>query len=403
MNSRSYKRVYVKEKGERSLLLYHPWVYEGEIVRSDLDISDGEIVDVLNSKDKYLGSGFYNHHSKIRIRIISFNSNDKFDEDFWRRRINYALSYREMVMPKENSFRLIYGEADEFPGLTVDKFNDILVCQILSLGIEIRKDIILPLIYQVMQEHNYEISGIYLRGDLELRNKEGLDNYTGWYENLPHPKETKTIIMENDIQYIVDFQEGQKTGFFLDQKKNRLLVRQFAKDRCVLDCCTHTGSFSMNAYLGGAKRVVALDISDKAINDAKENFKLNKMKIETITEDVFKYLEKLVQEKKREYDFIILDPPAFTKSRKTVDRALKGYEEINYLAMRLLPRGGLLATASCSHFATDELFLEAIRKASIKAKVRLKQIKYEVAAMDHPILIGVDETRYLKFYLFQVF
>ena len=207
MQNRCYKKIYVQEKGERSLLRFHPWVYESDIIPSDLDIEDGEIVDVLSAKDKYLGSGFYNSHSKIRVRILSFNANDQFDKEFWRRRILFALNYREMVLPKENSFRLIYGEADEFPGLTVDKFNNILVCQILSLGIEKRKDLLLPLIYEIMQERGYEIAGIYLRGDVELRNKEGLDNYCGWYEKLPHPEDTKVIITENNLQYLDDFKE----------------------------------------------------------------------------------------------------------------------------------------------------------------------------------------------------
>lgn len=399
---RNYKKIYVTTKAENAIKKNHPWIYDGEIVKEDQDILNGDIVDVVSQKDKYLGSGFYNSNSKIRVRLISRNANDTFDEAFWRRRIEYALSYRMMIMPNENSFRVIYGEADELPGLTVDKFGNILVCQILSLGIDIRRDIILPLLYDVMHEHGFLIDGIYLRGDVALRDKEGLDNYSGWYEEVPHIESTITEIEENGIKYLVDFANGQKTGFFLDQKYNRLIVRGLAKDKRVLDCCTHTGSFAMNAYLGGAKKVVATDISEKALIDAQENFKLNNMQIETIMDDVFHLLEELSKKKTKEYDFIILDPPAFTKSRKTVDRALRGYEEINYLAMKALPRGGILATASCSHFATEELFLKAIFDASIKAGVKLKQIKRETASPDHPVMLGIEETNYLKFFVFQI-
>lgn len=399
---RNYKKIYVTIKAENSIKKNHPWIYDGEIVKEDQDILNGDIVDVVSQKDKYLGSGFYNSNSKIRVRLISRNANDTFDEAFWRRRIEYALSYRMMIMPNENSFRVIYGEADELPGLTVDKFGNILVCQILSLGIDIRRDIILPLLYDVMHEHGFLIDGIYLRGDVALRDKEGLDNYSGWYGKVPHIESTITEIEENGIKYLVDFANGQKTGFFLDQKYNRLIVRGLAKDKCVLDCCTHTGSFAMNAYLGGAKKVVATDISEKALFDAQENFKLNNMQIDTIMDDVFHLLEELNKKKTKEYDFIILDPPAFTKSRKTVDRALRGYEEINYLAMKALPRGGILATASCSHFATEELFLKAIFDASIKAGVKLKQIKRETASPDHPVMLGIEETNYLKFFVFQI-
>lgn len=405
MKAREYKKVYITSKGENSINLGHPWVYNGEITKKEDNINNGDIVDVVNSKDKYLGSGFYNDNSKITIRLISRNTNDKFDEDFFRRRIRYAIDYRLTVMEDElNAFRVIYGEADELPGLTVDKFNDILVVQILSLGIEIRKDIILKLLYEEMIKSNFKISGIYIRNDVDIRIKEGLEEYKGWYDlGFENPKSTKTEIIENGIKYIVDFEDGQKTGFFLDQKYNRLSIRKIAKNRTVLDCCTHTGSFAMNAYIGGAKKVVAMDISSKALDDSKENFKLNNMNIDTICGDVFEVLEELSKEKTKKYDFIILDPPAFTKSRKTIDNALKGYQEINYLALKSLPRGGYFATASCSHFATEELFLNAIYKASLAANVKLKEVSFSGASYDHPVLLGVEETKYLKFYIFQVF
>ena len=405
MKQREYKKVCITKKGERQVELGHPWIYEGELITSDSSITNGEIVDVVNEKDKYLGSGFYNNNSKIIVRLISRNANDKFDDDFFRRRIRYALDYRLTVMEDNtNAFRVIFGEADELPGLTVDKFNDILVIQILSLGIELRKDSILKILAEELEKSGFKINGIYLRNDVDIREKEGMEEYKGWFDfGKAIPKRTTTEIVENDIKYLVDFENGQKTGFFLDQKYNRLAIRKIAKNRTVLDCCTHTGSFAMNAYLGGAKKVVAMDISEKALEDSRNNFKLNNMQIETECADVFDKLEELSKNKEKKYDFIILDPPAFTKSRKTLDKALKGYQEINYLALKSLPRGGYLATASCSHFATSNLFLNAIYKASLDAEVKLKEVSYTGASFDHPVLLGVEETRYLKFYIFQVF
>ena len=404
MKSRNFKTVTITKKQENTILLGHPWIYCDEIISKSSSIENGEIVDVINEKNKYLGSGFYNSNSKITVRLLSRNANDLFDEDFFRRRIRYAIDYRLTVMENDlNAFRVIFGEADELPGLTVDKFNNILVVQILSLGIENRKDLILRLLYEEMLKSNFEIVGIYLRNDVDIRLKEGMDEYKGWFNlGLDIPKSTKTEIIENGIKYIVDFENGQKTGFFLDQKYNRLAIRKIAKNRCVLDCCTHTGSFAMNALLGGAKKVVALDISEKAIEDSIENFKLNNMNIETVCDDIFDYLKELSSKKTKEFDFIILDPPAFTKSRKTLKNALKGYYEINYLALKSIKRGGYFATASCSHFATEDLFYKEIEKASIDAGVRLKEVEYKGASFDHPVLVGVEETRYLKFYIFQV-
>ncbi len=394
--NRLYKKITVTPKSEKSILLGHPWVYGTEIIKKD-DINDGEIIDVLNNKEKYLGTGFYNSKSKITVRLISRNTNDLFDYEFFKRRVKYAYEMRKQVINDLNAFRLIYGESDGFPGLTVDKFNDVLVAQVLSLGIELKKDLIFKALIEVLAEDNINIKGIYERNDVEVRTLEGLNEYKGWYQgNYP----TKTEIIENDIKYTVDFENGQKTGYFLDQKYNRLKVREFAHNKIVLDCCTHTGSFAMNAYKGGAKKVVALDVSEKALEDSKNNFKLNNMQIETICSDVFDYLKSI--EGKKQYDFIILDPPAFTKSRKTINQALKGYQELNYLAMKALPRGGYLVTASCSHFASEELFKEAIYKASLKANVSLKQLYISGPSPDHPELIGVPETKYLKFFIFQV-
>lgn len=396
MKNRPYKKVVITTKGERSLKLGHPWVYEGEVIQAS-DIANGELVDVTDLKDKYLGTGFYNAHSKIRVRVLSQNPNDLYDEAFFKRRLRYAWDYRKAVMPDLDAVRVIYGEADGLPGLTVDKFHDILVAQVLSLGIDQRKDIIFKALLEIMAADGIKIRGLYERNDVGIRELEGLSEGCGWYTN-PHPDETKVIITENDIKYIVDFENGQKTGYFLDQKLNRLVVRDLAKKHKVLDCCTHTGSFAMNAYLGGATKVVAMDISAKALEDAQANFKLNGMKIETEQADVFDYLSTL---KNNDFDFIILDPPAFTKSRQALASALKGYTELNYLAMKALPRGGFLATASCSHLAVEE-FKDSLLQAAIKANVQLKQVVALGAAPDHPELVGVPETKYLAFYLFQV-
>lgn len=396
--TRNYPIITITEKAEISILNGHPWIYEGEITKSDDAIKDGSLVDVHNHKNKYLGTGFYNSHSKIRIRLISRNTNDTFDEEWWQRRIEYAIDYRLTVMDNLDNARLIFGEADTFPGLTIDKFNDILVSEVLCLGIDERKNMIYTLLIKVLNDKGYPINGIFERNESPIRELEGLEITKGWY-GKKHPKETTTIIMENNIQYQVDFENGQKTGFFLDQKRNRLLIRNIAKDRNVLDCCTHTGSFAMNAYLGGAKKVTALDISEKAIEDAKTNFKLNQMKIDTVCEDAFKYLEEI---NNHQYDFIILDPPAFTKSRKTIDNALKGYRELNYLAMKKLPRGGYLATASCSHFATEEMFKRELQQAAKEANVTLRLVSATGPSPDHPEIIGIPETKYLKFFIFQI-
>ena len=397
---RNYKTIIVNKKGEDRLKNNHPWVFEGNIESSEI-IEDGSLVDVLNEKKKYLGTGFYNSKSKIRVRIISRNTNDKFDYEFFKRRVGYALNYRLEVINKNNlnSFRVIYGEADEFSGLTVDKFDDVLVTEVLSLGIDLRKDIIYRALIESFKEKNILITGIYERNDNPIRLKEGLEEYKGWYLKSNNFSTTR-IIVENDIKYLVDFESGQKTGFFLDQKYNRQLIKKLAKGKNVLDVCTHTGSFAMNAYFGGAKSVTAIDISEKALSDACKNFELNEMNINTICGDAFEVLEKLP---KKKYDFIILDPPAFTKSKSTINNALKGYERLNYLGMKLLPRGGFLATASCSHFASEEDFKEAIRKASVLADVKLKLVSATGPSPDHPELIGVPETKYLKFFIFQVF
>ena len=402
---REYVVAEVTKKGEKSLQLGHPWIYDAEVVSLDGQAADGDIVDVVSSKGRFIGSGFYNSNSKIRIRLISRNANDRFDEAFFERRIRYAWQYRKTVMGDDlDCCRVIFGEADTFPGLTVDKFHDILVVQTLSPGMEQRRDIIFPLLYKVLTENGFEIRGIYERNDVRIRELEGMTQGKGFYhlEGLSTPDSTSVIITENGIRYTVDFENGQKTGFFLDQKYNRLAVSRIARGRKVLDCFTHTGSFAMNAVMGGAEHVCAVDISQDAVDMARANAEMNGIsdKMSFVCENVFDLLSGMTG--REGYDMIILDPPAFTKSRSTVESAVRGYKEINLRAMKLLPQGGYLATCSCSHFMTEQLFEKMLRDAAHDAHVFLRRIEYRQQAPDHPVLYNVPETEYLKFYLFQV-
>ncbi|WP_020223854.1 class I SAM-dependent rRNA methyltransferase [Holdemania massiliensis] len=400
---RQFAKVTVTKKAQRSLQGGHPWVYAGEVITAE-PTPNGALCDLINEKGTYLGTGFYNDQSLIRVRVLSQNANDQFDEAFWRRRIRYSLDYRRIVMGADFSCcRLIFGEADHFPGWTVDRFGSILVSQIMSLGIEQIKDQLFALLWEEMEKLGEPIEGIYERNDIALRRKEGMGEGAGWAAGFEHPNSTLTQIVENGIRYEVDFGEGQKTGFFLDQKYNRAAAARLAQGRTVLDCCTHTGSFALNAAKGGAKRVIAADISASALASAKRNAQLNGLEanMEFVQGDVFDLLadEKW---KTQGIDYIILDPPAFTKSRKTVRNAYQGYCQINTLAMKMLPRGALLATASCSHFMEDAMFEVMLQEAAQKAKVELRQIEVRHQAPDHPILMSVPETRYLKFYLFQI-
>ena len=375
MKERAYPVYTVNKHAEGLLVGGHPWVYENDILHApDTEPENGALADVVSPKGAYLGTGFVSLHSKIRVRLISRNAND------------------------------IFGEADQFPGLTVDRFHDILVTQTLSVGMEKLKPVLFPLLAEVLRADGQTIAGIYERNDEALRAKEGLEQNKGWFE-LPgetHPASTQTEICENGVFYHVDFENGQKTGFFLDQKYNRRAVARLAAGHTVLDCFTHTGSFALNAAKGGAARVTAADISADAIAMAKRSAERNGLdNVDFLCEDTFALLPRLEKEG-HPYDFIILDPPAFTKARRTVDNAMRGYKEINYRAMKLLPRGGYLATASCSHFATEELFIKMLKAAAKDAHRQLRQIEVKQQAPDHPILWGVPETNYLKFFLFQV-
>ena len=401
---RIFPKFIITAKGTRWVEQGHPWIYEAEIVRSEGDFENGCLVDAVSEKGKYLGTGFLSLNSKIRIRLISRNANDKFDEAFWRRRIGYAWDYRKTVMAGDlNCCRVIFGEADGFPGLTVDKFADILVTQTLSIGMEKLKPVLFPLIIEVLRADGHEISGIFERNDVKIRELEGLGQGKGWFGDA-HPDSCVTEICENGVYYSVDVENGQKTGFFLDQKYNRLAVARLAKGKRVLDCFTHTGSFALNAAMGGAEHVTAVDVSESAIEMARKNAERNGLseRMDFIAANVFDLLPELEAKGKKPFDFIILDPPAFTKSRKTVHSAERGYKEINLRALRLLPRGGYFATASCSHFMPSELFVKMLRSAALDAGVELRQIEARQQSPDHPILWNVPETDYLKFYIFQV-
>lgn len=405
---RKYAKFFVTPKGERAARGGHPWVFGEEVTKIEGEYVNGDLVDVVTSKGKYLGTGFVNDHSKIRVRIISTNTNDKFDEAFWERRLRYALDYRLTVMGERdfNCCRLIFGEADMFPGLTVDRYNDLLVTQTLSLGIEMRKQMLFELLIKILREMGQKIRGLYERNDVRIRLLEGMEEGKHWFATdlCPEPGAVTTEIVENGIEYTVDVENGQKTGFFLDQKYNRQAIAKIAKGKHVLDCFTHTGSFALNVAKGGAASVTAVDISAEAVQMAEHNAAINNCSdvMHGLQANVFDLLSDLFNKHSREYDFIILDPPAFTKSGSTVKNAIRGYKEINLKAMKLLPRGGYLATCSCSHFMKEELFVKMLQDAAHDANVSLRQIEARQQSPDHPILWQVPETNYLKFYIFQV-
>ena len=402
---RNYPVFTVTKKAEAALKNGHPWVYGEEVVRTESAYANGDIADVRGEKGNYLGSGYVNDNSKIRVRVISQNANDRFDEAFYARQVKYAVDYRRQVMGEAfDNCRLVFGEADRLPGLTVDRFGSVLVTQSLCLGTDMRKGVIFPLIVDYLRSLGETVEAVYERNDVAIRGLEGMEEYKAFFpgEGLKCDLDGHVEIRENGIRYDVDYINGQKTGFFLDQKFNRLAVKRIAKGRRVLDCFTHTGAFALNAAAGGAEQVTAVDISAPAIELAKANARLNGIEMDFIVADVFDLLTELVEKKSKEYDFIILDPPAFTKSGATAKNAYRGYKEINMKAMRLLPRGGYLATCSCSHFMYDDMFRKMLNEAAHDAGVSLRQIEARQQAPDHPILTTVRETDYLKFYLFQV-
>lgn len=406
--NRPYAKLTITKKGERAARSGHPWVYGEEVTHVEGTYQTGDIVDVYSDKDRYLGTGFANDISKIRVRIVSRNANDRFDEAFWQRRVKYALDYRKTVMGDKDfaCCRLIFGDADDMPGLTVDRYNDVLVAQTLCYGMDQVKPVIFKALVDELAAMGVTIRGIYERNDVKVRELDGMEEYKGWYraDFLPQPGSVLTTIDENGILYDVDVENGQKTGFFLDQKYNRLAVAKIAAGKHVLDCFTHTGAFALNAAKGGAASVTAVDISQEAVDMTNENIRRNGLEdiVTAKQANVFDLLTDLADHKCHDYDFIILDPSAFTKSGHTVHNAIRGYKEINLKAMKLLPRGGYLATCSCSHFMRDDLFRRMLHDAAKDAGVRLRQIEGRQQSPDHPILWNVPETNYLKFYLFQV-
>lgn len=388
------------KKGEgRMLKAGGLWIYDNEIAQTDEGIVNGQLVSILDFDGYPLGTGFYNNHSKITIRMMTRDKNTVIDEDFLRRRVEAAWAYRKKTVDT-SSCRLIFGEADFLPGLIVDKFSDVLVVQSLALGIDKMKTDILNFLVETLEKDGVSIRGIFERSDAKVRQQEGMERVKGF---LSQPFDTKVEIIENGVKYMVDVEDGQKTGFFLDQKYNRAAIHKLCQGADVLDCFTHTGSFALNAGIAGAKRVLGIDASQLAVDQATENAKLNGLEnvVHFQCEDVFELLPRLEKEGQK-LDVIILDPPAFTKSRNSIKNAIKGYREINLRAMKLVKDGGFLATCSCSHFMTPELFTQTIGQAAKNVHKRLRQVEYRTQSPDHPILWAADESYYLKFYIFQV-
>lgn len=388
------------KKGEgRMLKSGGLWIFDNEIASILGSFEDGDIVAVHDFDGYGLGKGFINRNSKIRVRMMTRNRHQEIDEAFLKMRVQEAWDYRKKVSDT-GSCRVIFGEADFLPGLVVDKFSDVLVVQSLALGIDRLKDQIVELLKEVLAADGIKILGVYERSDAKVRRQEGMELYKGF---IGEPFDTNVEIEENGVRYMVDVKDGQKTGFFLDQKYNRKAIQHLCKNAKVLDCFTHTGSFALNAGYGGAKEVTGVDASELAVEQAILNSKLNGMedRVKFICRDVFELLPEL-EEKGEKFDVVILDPPAFTKSRNSVKNAVKGYREINLRAMKLVRDGGFLATCSCSHFMTYELFTQTIHQAARNVHKRLRQVEYRTQAPDHPILWAADESYYLKFFIFQV-
>ena len=391
--------IAVLKKGEgRTLKAGGPWIYDNEIASVMGSFADGDLV-IVHDFDGYpLGRGFINTRSKIRIRMMTRNADQEVDREFLRKRVQEAWEYRKKTVDT-SSCRVIFGEADFLPGIVVDKFSDVLVVESLALGIDRMKEEIIELLKECMEADGIQIRGVYERSDAKVRLQEGMERVKGF---LGEPFDTKVEIVENGVKYIVDVQDGQKTGFFLDQKYNRLAIQRLCKDAKVLDCFTHTGSFALNAGIAGAGSVIGVDASQLAVDQATENARLNGLedRVKFICRDVFELLPELEKQGEK-FDVVILDPPAFTKSRNSIKNAVKGYREINLRAMKLVKDGGFLA-CSCSHFMSYELFTQTIGQAARNVHKRLRQVEYRTQAPDHPILWAADESYYLKFYIFQV-
>lgn len=388
------------KKGEgRTLKAGGMWVYDNEIASTMGEIVDGGLVEVHDFDGYFMGIGYINRRSKITVRMMSRRTRE-IDRAFIEQRVRACVDYRKHTVDM-SSCRLIFGEADFLPGIVIDKFSDVLVVESLALGIDRFKPLIVELLKQVLKEEGIPIRGVYERSDAKVRLQEGMERFKGF---IGEEFDTKVSIVENGVKYMVDVKDGQKTGFFLDQKYNRAAIRPMCKDAKVLDCFTHTGSFALNAGMAGAKSVLGVDASELGVAQATENAALNGLsdRVSFICEDVFELLPRLEKEGEL-FDVVILDPPAFTKSRNSIKNAVKGYREINLRAMKLVKNGGYLATCSCSHFMNPELFAKTIGEAAANVHKRLRQIEYKTQSPDHPILWSRDEeSLYLKFYIFQV-
>ena len=392
--------VHIKKGEARSLKAGGMWIYDNEIARIEGEFENGDMVKVLDFDGYVLGSGFINTRSKLTVRMMSRKKDAVIDENFIEMRVRNAWEYRKATVDT-SSCRLIFGEADFLPGIVIDKFSDILVVESLALGIDRWKPVILEKLKKVLLEDAISIRGVYERSDAKVRLQEGMERYKGF---IGEPFDTRVEIVENGVRYLVDVKDGQKTGFFLDQKYNRLAIQKLCKGKRVLDCFTHTGSFALNAAVSGASEVLGVDASELGITQARQNAELNGVSGTTsfLCADVFELLPSL-EHNGEKFDVVILDPPAFTKSRNSVKNAVKGYREINMRGLKLVKDGGFLATCSCSHFMTPELFTRTIREAAGSVHKRLRQVEYRTLAADHPILWSGDESSYyLKFYIFQV-
>ncbi len=392
--------VVTLKKGEgRALKAGGPWIYDNEIESIMGSFENGDIVLVHDFDGYPMGKGFINRNSKICIRMMTRRSDVEIDREFLKKRVQDAWEYRKQTVDT-SSCRVIFGEADFLPGLVVDKFSDVLVVQSLALGIDRVKETIIELLKEILVEDGIQIRGVYERSDAKVRTQEGMERVKGF---IGEPFDPLVEIIENGVKYQVDVKDGQKTGFFLDQKYNRLAIQKLCKGARVLDCFTHTGSFALNAGIAGAAEVTGVDASELAVHQAEENAKLNGLgdRVKFICEDVFELLPEL-EKKGEKYDVVILDPPAFTKSRNSIKNAVRGYREINLRAMKLVKDRGFLATCSCSHFMDYELFTQTIGQAARNAHKRLRQVEFRTQAPDHPILWGAGDSYYLKFYIFQV-
>ncbi|WP_077598640.1 class I SAM-dependent rRNA methyltransferase [Olsenella urininfantis] len=422
---RPHPQLIISRKAARSLRQGHPWVFEGEVLRmepsptSGREAQNGDAVDLLEENGSWQGLALLSMRSKIRARVISRNANDRADEAFWRRKLQWAWEHRKASMggralpgcePDTNCCRMVFSEADGLPGLIVDRYENVLVAQVGTVGMERLRETIYPLLHELLLSDGQDIRpGVYERNDSPSRLKEGLEQYKGWWGADPD-QTARIVVRENGIAFNLDLAQSQKTGFFLDQKYNRRAVRELAAGRRVLDCFCHVGPFGLNAAAGGASYVRCVDVSQTALDLAAQNARLNNLDASMgfSCANVLEYLpalardRQLLREQGGPFDLIVLDPPAFTKSRATRDHAAKGYREINEAGMRLLPRGGYLATCSCSHFMTRDLLAKAISEAAHNANVQLKQVAELQQAPDHPILWGVPETHYLDFFIFQV-